>query len=62
VDAIGAGVKGWKLGDRVGVAGTAATAVTAIPAAADIRHVPDDRQVTEYRATAATLNTWSRRP
>ena len=59
VDALGAGVKGWKLGDRVGVGWYGGTVDIATPAAADssacawlIARSPASR------ATAATRSTW----
>src|ERR1044071_7164942 len=62
IDVVGEGVKPWKSGERVGMAGTLATAVIAITAGAvNSLRAPRNCSPLAFLSMAATPNTWSRR-
>src|SRR6202035_286229 len=61
IDEIGPHVTAWKKGQRVGVAGTAATISPASIAAAAISSTASAKSGPAFTTTAVTRNIWSRR-
>src|SRR5713101_3246327 len=57
IDDVGAGVTGWKKGQRVGVAGPAARTAPAFPAAAEILAIARTQRFVESPSMAAIRNT-----